>query len=1005
MEKEQKNEETLGAESGNTPKKAHPNIEEVIDRLGLQASHLEKRIVEEGEVSEEAVLSTVAEAEKTVKTLAGIESVSEYVIVEKHSAMSCIVRILILCKIANRSQKVSSAVSQIESTHRIDMLTRNLKVCHGEMDKTRGVLVESLFLNITINNSALLRKIEAFRALKAKISMKSRLQKKETPMDRYLKAAVATFIDDIIKTMVPISKDTPYEKMYEILEGILETENAQFITQIIYSDGGYSAGPVYNNPLLSVKNVLSALTLIDSGSSPQEKEKHYVMHLLILKLVSRNIISRKAGVPEKRIPGVAGKEVLEEIFDEEEIEIMLKLVKKEKDVPQAIQAEILSILIEGDVQLVKPESIPITRHNITFLMRYVVRYPEDTEALLLGLISAIEVDSMEEEDDAQTEGEYSPVFVLDFFNEVLKTYVQKSTPTNISFQKYIAGSVLEVYGGIIPNTANPFIVSGYLSLLSLLLGVQKLPSAHADGHDLEKEKEKDAPYFSTHLNRNLVLSRCVGTIGTAMRQTSTFLMQGASLYVDTPTIALGRAFERGPRRRHSMEMDAWCAGERKASPSTDEEGSPAFLPLITQSILFLFCIAIYLPDTAKVGLASGQLMNILFRELSRHESVTKETLCFIRGFFASKAVVQKVSSSVSNSFFLLLIALVSKGELDTVQEILTNNRRLYKGFFSYSIVSVETVRLYREDPALYSLISTLMVFYYLDDLKLNNEPINRSIADLFEGVLSNLRAYPHTVGLLADTREFGYFFKAAVVLGRPLSFNTEGLLYLLLKTQSTAADTSVRACSTSMLYKYKSRTVAECFFFYHFVQLGVSKVVSGDEEDLGKLCYSELTSPYSNTMLKYVALLGLDAKDVSKSPECAKLFRTIDFPELSEEERQLFVNQIYKALFLTGCIQEGGPGLSLPFTVQSSGEEKKAYQYADMCIRSAIKATETTCTPCTLPISVLSGGSPHLVAALLYTLYQSTPNSAVILSYIKKMRKFVREDTSVFSRVLATIEG
>jgi hypothetical protein len=37
--------------------------------------------------------------------------------------------------------------------------------------------------------------------------------------------------------------------------------------------------------------------------------------------------------------------------------------------------------------------------------------------------------------------------------------------------------------------------------------------------------------------------------------------------------------------------------------------------------------------------------------------------------------------------------------------------------------------------------------------------------------------------MLADTREFGYFFNASVVLGCTLSFNTEDLLYLLMKTQ------------------------------------------------------------------------------------------------------------------------------------------------------------------------------------------------------------------------------
>jgi hypothetical protein len=225
---------------------------------------------------------------------------------------------------------------------------------------------------------------------------------------------------------------------------------------------------------------------------------------------------------------------------------------------------------------------------------------------------------MEDEDDVQTEGEYSSVFILDFFNEVLRRYAKKSTSRSISFQKYIAGSVLEVYGGIITNTTNPFIVKGYLALLSALLGVSHQIS--------NKEMDREAPYFSTPLNKNLVLTRCVSTIATVMRQISTFLMQGNGLYIDMPTIALGKGFGKAAGagaqgERQSGYEEAHAADDFYAAPSSGASTGDASLLVISQSILSLLRIAICLPDTTKVTLASGQLMNILFRELSKHSAV------------------------------------------------------------------------------------------------------------------------------------------------------------------------------------------------------------------------------------------------------------------------------------------------------------------------------------------------------------------------------------------------
>ncbi|OAG29399.1 hypothetical protein NEDG_00532 [Nematocida displodere] len=988
------------------------NMEAIRSALKSLMEELEKNIVLADALSTSDLRSILLSVDTCIKRLSEIETISEYAIIEKHALIILFIRVIILVKMISNAPGIEEEIKRLEGTYKLELLSRNIKVCNGEIDKTKGILIESLFLNVVGRTDAsLLRRVEISRALKMKIKIKTRLEGKESELDKYMVSILDGRLDRIIETMVPINKQMPAGRICEILEGIVEAGNHLLIKQLLKIEHGQGKNDnTCEN--LNVKSVLVGLTVGHTEGSPESKEDQNMVYLLVLKIAVKYIVDRK-----KETRAVSGRMVLNEIFNEDEIDMMLKVL--EKDLPGAIQSEVVNILVEGEIRLLKADSIAITSDNVHAFMRYVCLHPEGTDNVLLNIINALEIDSLEDDDEAPA-GDCSPVAILDFLNEMLKRYSKDTTMRGVSFQRYAATTIVDVFNGIISSTSNPLIVCGYLTLLSNLTNIT----------EPERSQKRTATYFGTIVNRNMIFTRCINTIITAMRQLSAFVIQKDSLYVDTLATALPdlpRMVRNEGRGTWTREEDTFAydpltftevsehppstSSSTPKTPNTSNTSNTPKTPKtpktsktsggeISKSVTLLFKIALHLPSAFKVTLAGNHLMNILFRVLAETNKVPAETLLFVRGFFSSKPVIQKISSSVNSNFFSLIAALVNRGELEAVLEIAEDSNRLYRGFFAHGVVTVEAVKSLREDPALYQLLGSLMIYYYADDPKLRNEAINRTILELFDTVLACVRTFSHIMSILSDTKEFGSFFKACSLLGDALSLKTEDLLYLLMKTEHGFSQLDIKKPSMSVLYKCSSKVAAECFFFHHFVTKGVKNLVPGEErERFGRFCLGEINNPFSSPVLKYISLMGLSAEDVPMNSVLAKSFSEVDFSGATEEQRLLFVNQLYRALFLSGRILEGGSSLSLPF---AATETDRVHSYADMCIRAAIKATEETGSPHTLPLSIMSTGSSSLVAALLYMLYESAPNSAVVSSYIKKMRKFVRNDGSIFSRVLST---
>ncbi|KAI5184391.1 hypothetical protein NEHOM01_0136 [Nematocida homosporus] len=943
--------------------------EEIRESFGL----LEELVMRDGEVKEREVLGSLERLGELLGRVGKIESVSEYNIVERHALGALIVRGILLAKMAGQGSTgegvISTAIERIESKYNWDMLSRNLKVCAGELDRGKGILLESLFLHILqIGSGSLLRKVEVARIIGLKARAKARLIGRMDRITTYILRTVEAIIDQSIETMIPISRQTAYEKICEIVEGIIATNNKAFLVQLIFANM-YTSQEMYKNALLNPKNILVRLSgHEDSEKSGEEREKSYALYKLVLKVVVKYLRMRKAEEPQ-----IAGKSILEEIFDEDEVEMMVKLV--EKEMPAYIQAEILNILVEGEVILHKADTMAVTPSNIYPLARYALQH-RGTEAVLANIINALELDVVEAENEDEMElsaREHNPVLVLDFINEMMRRYVVEVSENSYHFQKYIAGPVLDAYNTLVQNTSNPLITTGYLALLSTLTNLE--------------ESATNQSGFASSIQRNLVLAKSITGIIATVRQVCAYSIQKETLYTECPISAL----------------------PDELLPVVMGQGA------ILQGAHSVFRLCLFLPPALQITVASRHLMGILFRVLAEEESsLSCSTLYFIREFFKNKSVVQKISNAINSRFFYLMAALVSLGELDTVLDILAANQRIYHSFFRNQVVTPRSVSLFKEMESLYALLATLMVYYYADDPKLKNEAINRSLVGLFDEVIRSLKSHANIVPHLVDTPEFGYFFKAAALLSTEIALNVKDLLYLIMKAQISTADIDPRKPNASLIYRSPSKMVSECFFFYHFVSAGLSGALVSDEKIAGHEILAEVNNPFSTNALKYIALLGLSSENAGYKSPAADLFANLDLTGVGDKERLLFVNQIYRALFLSGSVQEGGPAISLPFPgtppqtfsttpSETPCTEASAYSYADMCLRSAIKATEETGAPHTLPINIVAAGTPPLIAAFLYTLHEAAPSSAIILSYIKKMRKFVREDESVFARVLSTI--
>lgn len=412
---------------------------------------------------------------------------------------------------------------------------------------------------------------------------------------------------------------------------------------------------------------------------------------------------------------------------------------------------------------------------------------------------------------------------------------------------------------------------------------------------------------------------------------------------------------------------------------------------------------------------------------------------FIRGFFSCRPVVQKVIGASDSSFFVLLLLLVKQGLFGLVLCIIENSPEICHGIVRHESVPVEIVREYREVPALYSLLAAVFVHFHRDSQPRKDAKATGYLGKLCSTVFGMVKSNPYLEAAFCEMREFFLFFKAAVLLEDTLGLQLEDMLQLLVKSQTPDGFAGSvieegsgshshrlspeKEVSVDLLYAAPHKMVAEAFFFYHFVTRGdtVSLVPSRQpNEDL--LCLNELFSSSTSTALKYVSLLGLaeaEGNDGSvtgkkeqlnlqhqsqlpnarnREEELTKRMQNLRFDSFSEEERRVFASQIYRAFFLTGKVVQGSKSLAYPF----APELGKSYNYNDMCVRAAIRSVEIHGSFRMLPHSVLSGASPHLVSALLYVLYESAPNSAVVISYIRKMKQYAGKDSSVFTRVLAT---
>ncbi|KAI5180337.1 hypothetical protein NEOKW01_0641 [Nematocida sp. AWRm80] len=946
---QKKEKDPLAKKEENTIQSTRQTLEEMIQTV-------EKSIFSGMPMNENVFLEYIAKCEQIVVSLPTASTISDYMLIIRHTILILIVRLVLLIRISSKSSKVHEQIERLQKERKIEMLNRNMLVVNGEIDKGKGILIESLFLNVTRPAEIpFLRVLEVVRILKNKIQIKQRISGREEAIDRYYIATANAIISKKVEDLFPITKSTTVENICEILEGIIEIENINYLQQIALTSS--QSLEMNRNLTLNVKSVIKGLIISDSNVGTPDKTTidKYTIYGLVLKAVGKYIVLKKREEIDR-----SGKSILSDIFDEDEIDMLLRLI--ERGGLGEIQNYLLDILIEGEIPLIKEDSITITPTNITTFIKYVIRTDTCTDRVLVNILSALEMKVLDDNEEALSE-ECNFVVVLDFVNKILKRYIKQNDATGISFQKYIGTSVLEVYNALIPTISNPLITCEYLNMIQIQIGL--------DG---------DCPaYFGSTVNRNLLLSRATDSIITAMKQISNFVIQGDTLYVDNPVIYL----------------------------LPEDRCTDIFLKrdnLIDRSIQILLRIGLCLPDNLKVALASNHLMNILFRKISESERITPEILQFIRGFFGCSAVIQKIFNSISANLFHLIVSLIDRNEIETVYDLLTGNQRLYRGFFTHKIMVPEMIKQYIENPILYSVLSTLMIYYYVDSPRLQNESINKQIREVFDSIVHSFKAFPHIITSLLDTKELGYFFKTCCLLQEQLSLKVEDLLYVLMQSSVSLSTVDIKQPDLSILYKCSSKTLIESFFFYHFVSKGVDSLVSSNTVGIGELCLKELNNPFSSSVIKYISLLGLSPGDVKYGSETARKFSEIDLSSIPETERVLFVNQIYRALFLSGTIQSGSSSISMPInSLLPEGTSKvqpTPHSYPDMCIRSAIQATEKTGAPHTLPMDILSAGTPKLVAALLYTLYEQSPNSSVIMSYIKRMRKFVKEDDSCLFRAL-----
>ncbi|KAI5163165.1 hypothetical protein NEAUS04_1392 [Nematocida ausubeli] len=919
------------------------------------------------------------------------EATSEYLIIDRHAVGMDITRAMLLIQMID---------TKVDIDIPLNALQRNTKSTISQLS-SKEILVEAVYIYI-IKHQHSHGMIEVLRILKNKMLIKKTMTNEESDLDRFILQSVNKIVEAKVESLLPITQCETNNELILALNAILEVDNLKYIEDVLLNN-------VY--PAVDIRNVLRQLILIDSIEINGDLLEVY--HL-VLQILFQYIQMRK------RKDIFKSKDVIYEVLDDDCVSIMVRILEKDT-VPSNIRMEVMNILIESDIQTINYTHIDINNINLVPLIRYVVKNPEQIR-LLMEILEVLEIEITEDGNESEIA---SLIVIMDFLNIILRTYTENSLPNNeklqdtasfnvrrdlglesvftedegspsmqtmntvrmslnstISIEKYIGNSIVEVYNSIIPDFSNPLIIYTYLTMFSRLI----------------QETQPDTAYYKNINNKNSLLSHSTAALSTILRTLSMYVAQDNMLYAEMPAIKL------------------YDLNSPYSAISTSE--TSAGKNILLESIQMLYAIILQLPEPIKNTINTSYVLNIVFRVVRKSTGqIPKDVLSFIRGFFTSP-ILHKLANSIGGNLYPFISILTNKGELETVYNLVQNSNKLYKGILQKDIISESVITEYKNTSILYNLLGTIIVQYYTENTLLINADINKKIVDLYNIVLRNIKRSPH-VSFLKESNEFGYFFKIICVVGKTLELDCTDMLNAILSaTGNTGA--SVSQCQSSVIYTCNSRNISELYYFYHFIYKGVatnSKLVMGkdiqQEKDL--LCVAELHNQYSSNTLRYLALLGLEGSHVN-NPSYLKVYKDLDLSSVAAAERGLFVNQIYRALFLSGRIHTGSHSISAPYSTSTqdssasparnekpSEYKAREYSYADMAIRSAIKFTRDTGIPQTLPHTVLAVGDASLVSALLYTLYDKAPNSAIVHSYIKKMQKYTKNDNTVFSRVLAHI--
>lgn len=923
-----------------------------------------------------------------------IDAFSEYLIVDKHIVCQYITRVLLLIKILSPEMSIDMNILSLQ---------RNMKPSFSDLS-AKDILIESVYLYILSNKHAQ-NIIEVVHTLKNKIQIKQVITNEETEFDLFMLKKVELIVEERAKELLPITQSSSVNDLSMALKTVLEISNIKYAEDFLLQSNVHSS--------VEIRSILRQLILIESIEIDSDTLEIY--HL-VLKLLLKYIEMKKAR------DFINSKYVIYEILDDDCVSIMTRILEKE-NIPCSIRSEIMNILIASDIQSINYMNTPFDNSNPIPYIRYIVKNTENREQLM----EMLEFLEIEITDDGNAMEISNLVAVMDFLCIILYAHTtpQRSQDSglggntahfflnstksdsasgsengNLILEKYIGNSIVEVYNRIVPSFLNPLVVYCYLSIFTRLTRTDK------------SEFFAESRYFGNANGRNALMAHSINVLGMILKQLSAYIVQEDMVYTEMPVIDL-------------YDLNSPYSSIRIGDVQKKRN-------IVMESVQMLFDIIRHLPEPIRNTVNPNYVLNIVFRVVCvTSDSIPRDLVSFIAQFFSS-SIINRLSNGLGNNLYSFISVLIRKNELEIVYSLILNSTKLYRGILEKDILTDELLADHKDDPMLYSILSTLFVHYYTDNSSMNNIIINKKIVQIYATLVESMKKSVQMVDLLKDSREFGYFFKILCVIGKALNIDCSDILGTIL-SKTGCGDTNLSKCELSLLYNSTSRNISELYYFYHFVYQGVDisqKLSMGKIEpgrDKGLLCISELNNSYSSNTLKYLSLLGLEGSDV-KNPQHVQMYKDLDMSGLTPNERILFINQIYRALFLSGRIQLEKSSTATPLnisyleaeierssSIKNSGgdtaEEKKGlistqgtiYKYANMTLSAAIKATRDTGIPHTLPYSILAAGDSWLVSALLYTLYEKSPNSAIVLSYIKKMKKYTKDDGTVYSRVLGMI--